>query len=159
MSRFHEIELEKAFDGISSADNLRIQLGIFFTTANLGTLSFALTQEKSGILFFAAIIFLIMLVIDMGIRELVTHYYYRVARIQHLYAPDDDELAINFFSKLATLTTEIARITDKEKRLDTLRKLPKQRRNPFGFWLPFLACTIEIVSGLTLWLVFGWSLF
>lgn len=158
MNRFHEIELEKSYDLIQTLENLRIQVGVFFATANLGTLSFGVSQEKAAFFLFAALLFWIMVIIDNAIRGMLTHAYYRVTYIHELYVKDDVTFSPHTNSRLAGEVMKIMNIKNESERLKTLKSLPVSIRNLYGFWLPIAVSLIEIAVGLFLWIGLAWSI-
>jgi hypothetical protein len=158
MSRFHEIELEKSYGLIQTLENLRIQVGIFFATVNLSTLSFGVSQEKAIFFFFAALLFWVMVVIDLAIRGMLTHAYYRVTYLHKLYVKGDITFSPHTNSRLAGEVVKITNMKDSNEQLNALKHLPSRVRNLYGFWLPIIASFVEIVAGLLLWNQLGWSL-
>jgi hypothetical protein len=158
MNRFHEIELEKAYDLILTIENMRIQVGIFFATVNLGVLSYGVVQAKVMFFLFAALLFWAMIVIDDAARKMLTHYYYRVAHLHKKYVRGDNTFSPNTFSRLANEIKTIASMKTDSERLVALKYLPLKRRNLYGFWLPVMASMIELAAGLYLWKVLGWTI-
>lgn len=156
MNRFHEIELEKAYDLILTIENMRIQVGIFFATVNLGVLSYGVSQTKVVFFLFAALLFWAMTIIDDAARRMLTHYYYRVAHLHRRYVKGDNTFSPNTYSGLANEVKSIAGLRTDSERLAALKYLPLRKRNLYGFWLPIIASIIEIVAGLYLWKVLGW---
>ena len=158
MNRFHEIELEKSYALIQTLENLRIQVGIFFATVNLGTLSFGVSQEKVIFFFFAALLFWIMVFIDNANRGMLTHAYYRVTYLHKIYVKGDVTFSPHTNSRLANEVMKITNMKNGSDQLKALKRLPLRIRNLYGFWFPIIASLIEIAVGLFLWNDLGWSL-
>jgi len=158
MNKFHEIELEKSFDLIQTSQNLRIQVGIFFATANLGALSIGVSQEKAVFFVFAAILFWVMMIIDGAIRSMIVHAYYRVIHIHKLYVKGDGTFSPYIYGRLASAVMEISNIKDESEQLRVIRTSLFRIRNRYGFWLPILISVLEIAAGLFLWMALGWTL-
>ena len=157
MNKFHEIEIQKLYDVLLTTENLRIQLGIFFATISLGALGIAITQEKSIIFFFSAIFLLIMVPVDLKARRTLASTYYRVAYLHKKYVKNDND----YSPKISKLAQEALRILDLPKNQDKtaeLRSISVRVISPLGFWLPISVSLVEIIIGILLWQLMGWSL-
>lgn len=158
MNKFHEIELEKSFDLIQTIQSLRIQVSIFFATVNLGALSLGVSQKRAIFFLFAALLFGVMLVVDLTIRSFLAHAYYRVLHIHSLYAKGDNTFLPYTTSRLAREVRGILKIRNETERIKVLKSLPMKVKNLIGFWFPVIASLIEIGVGLYLWLGVSWQL-
>ncbi len=158
MNKFHEIELEKLFDWTQALASLRVQVGIFFATANVGALSLGVSQAKADFFLFAALLFWALMLVDIGIRFVLAHTYYRIFCLHKLYVNGDTTFSPLTYSRLATKVAKVVNmenITDQKK---ALWILPLKNLNFYGFWLPLLASVIEIAFGLFLWIELKWPL-
>jgi len=158
MNRFHEIEVEKLHETILSTENFRLQSGIFFATVNLGVLSFAVSQQKAALFFFAAVLFWVMIPIDFSARKGLTSYYYRILYLHKKYVRNDKDYSPNRLSKLAQEVQKILNLPNDQDKNLKLISIPWRVRNLFGFWLPISASLVEIVVGVVLWQVLRWHL-
>lgn len=158
MNKFHEIEIEKLYDTILTTENLRIQIGIFFATINLGALGIAVTQEKAIIFFFAAALLLIMVPLDLTARKTLASAYYRVASLHKKYTKNDSDYSPNRFSRLTQETLRILNLPKDHDKFSELKSSPLRIKTRYGFWLPIVGSVMEICLGLSLWLLIGWPL-
>jgi hypothetical protein len=157
MNKFHEIEIGKLYEKILSVENLRIQIGTFFATINLGVLSIAISQEKAILLFFAAILFWIMIPIDLSAARILTDCYYRVTYLHKKYVKNDVDYSPSRFSKVAKEASRILALPKDQDKTAMLRSIPWKLKNLFGFWFPLGASLVQIAAGIILWKIFGWA--
>jgi hypothetical protein len=159
MNKFHEIEIEKLFEMILSIENFRLQAGIFLATSNLGVLGYAVTQEKIILFFFGAILFLLLIPLDIYGRRGLVGCYYRLSILHRKYVRSEKDYLPNMFSATAQEVKRILALSDDKDKMRRLRSAPWRVNNLLGFWLPVIASIIEIVTGTILWKIMGWSLF
>jgi len=98
LDRFHEIEIEKVFEAMVNVQNLRLQAGIFFATANLGGLSYAFSTSKAGIIFFTSLLIIAHVLIDSRARISFAAMRYCGLQLQEKFAPLDPETFLNLFA-------------------------------------------------------------
>lgn len=160
LNDYYKLEMGEVFSRIDSLENFRVQLGTFFGTANLTALGIALSTQKAGITFIAAIILVILVLIDMRGRRNLAAYYYRGLQLQKKYAPNDGETFLHLLpGGLPAKVREVFELPDAKSRRIALRKVPMSSPSFLGFWIPLVAIAFEVIAGLILWLMFNWSLF
>jgi len=161
IDKFHEIEIQKIFDALLSLQNLRVQTGTFFGTANLTALGIAFSTQKAGIVFFAAILFWVFIVQDIITRGTLLRYYYRSFVLQERFASGEDNTFLGVFLSLKTeeKIRRIHKMSQVKERLNALKRLPVRDLGTNGFWVPLIMSLVEIGLGICLWLIFNWSLF
>jgi hypothetical protein len=162
MEEYHKLEIQEIFSRTKSLETLRAQFGTFFGTANLTALGFAFTTQKVGILFLAAAIFVVQILMDTFVRRNLVVLYYRGIQLEKKYASEAGESLLHVYTA-ATLheinlphqLLEISTLRDPRERVMRLRKL---RPTIGGLWLVVLAGFVEIVMGIILFYQ-GWGLF
>ena len=161
LDKLHEIEIEKVFGAMMSIQTLRLQLGTFFGTMNLTTLSIAFSTKKAGFFLFAGLLLFIFASIDrMGLSALFA-FYHRSIQLKEQFAPNDEDsfLYIMLLGRWEKQLREIGKISDRIQRWRALDTLGLKNPSPFGFWLPVLGGVIEIACGILFCLLYNWSLF
>ena len=161
LSKFHEIEVQKLFDAMLTMQNLRLQLGTLFGTANVVVLGVAFTSQKVGVLLFAASILWAVVLMDFLVMGFVIRLYYRGLLLQNQFAQGeyDTFLSLVLSGRLEKRIREIVNLPEREQRFKAIRILPIRSPTIAGFWIPFIAGLVEIVAALVLRFVFGWSVF
>jgi hypothetical protein len=161
LDRFHEIELEKTLDAILANHTFRVQAGVFFGTVNLAALGIALSSRGALVVFFAALLPLMLIVVDTAARVSLATLYYRLHRLVKRFAPGD----LAYLESLPGSEAEWAGQMAAEEELDTrgphvgrvpMRSLTKQ--SVLGFWMPAALSLGQVGLALVLWLVVGWPL-
>jgi hypothetical protein len=158
MSEYYKLELSQVVDRVNSLEGTRLQLGIFFGTANLTILGVAMYVQKAGVLFIAAAIMIVFILIDIRVRALHVAYFYRGLQLQRKFAKDDEETFLRIIPGDVGIDA---------RRIARLESLQDRRNLLFSFSLPFqsiffrlslLVIVGEIIVGVLLWLRFNWSL-
>jgi len=158
IDEYHKMEFREVFERIGSLQDLRVQLGTFFGTANLTALGVALAVQKAGVFFVSAAILVLFTIMDRRARKFLAAYYYRGLQLQKRYAPDDRETSLRIHpGGIASEVREISELQDSEVRLAALNRVSAFAL--IGFWIPLSVITLEVIAGLVLWLVFNWPLF
>jgi hypothetical protein len=158
LDKFHEIEIQKIFDGTLALQNLRLQASTLFGTANIAALGVAINSQKAGIFLFAAVLLWAAMFIDVVIMSFLARFYYRGFILQEKFAPKSESTFLLIFAgERENQIREIAKITDERKRIKAIRWL--NRATIAGFWLPLAASLVELTAGLILWLYVRWSIF
>ena len=162
VDRAREFEIGKIFDAIVSVQSLRLQLGTFFGTVNLAALSIAFTTQKAGIVFFAAILIWLFMILDsVGLRALLG-FFYSGLHLNQQRSPEDPDNFLGITLSLSRYESQMRNILempDREQRVKAITSIPYKSPSPYGFWIPLCASLIEVSVGLTMWLSFGWQLF
>jgi len=161
LDKFHELEIPKVFDAMLSIQNLRIQLGTFFGTANLTGLGFAFSTQKAGLVFLSATTLAIFIFLDIIARGTLLCYYYRALILQSQFAPDDKDTYLDIFLSPATeyKIKQMAKIPRSGDRFRALRRLPITSPTMTGFGIPLISIAIELAIGVFLLTIFKWNLF
>lgn len=160
IDQFHEIEMQKIFDGTLALHNLRLQASTLFGTANIATLGIMINSQKAGMLLFAAALLWAAMFVDLVIMSFLARFYYRGFVLQEKFSPNTRSTFLLIFAgQREDQIREIAKISDERKRIKAIRWLNIKTPTISGFWLPLLASIVEITIGLILWLYVGWSLF
>ena len=165
INKFYEIELQQVFDAVLSLQNLRVKLGTFFGTINLAAFSIAISTQKSGTLFIAAVCIWVFILLDYGVRRTLIGCCLRGFQLAKKFCLDEED--DNYFHIFmlfmrrdrASKLKEIEKITDKDKLINALRKMPKRSPSIIGFWIPLVASLLEILIALLLIFHFKWPLF
>jgi len=158
-NEYDRYELGQIVDRLNSLENFRVQLGTFFSTANLTALGIAFTSQKAGIVLIAAAILSLLILFDIRLRGENVAYYYRGMRLQRRLAPDDPETFLYITpSDLARDAQRIAALDTVEARKAALTKIRITWHSPF-VTLPIIVVLGEVIVGLWLWLRWNWMLF
>lgn len=158
MNEYYKLELSQVVERINSLENIRLQLGIFFGTANLTVLGTAMYSHKAGVLFVAAAIMLVFLFLDRRFRALHVAYFYRGLQLQKRFATyDEDTFLKTLPGEIATEARRIAKMENLQDRKTKLSTFSTPFRSIF-FRLSSLVIIGEVVVGILLWLVFNWDL-
>lgn len=164
LDRFHEIELEKTLDSITSVQNRRAQLGAFFGTADLAALSIAFSSEKAGLVVFAGILLWLYMYFDLIERSFAIAYYYKYIHLAKLFLSKDQFIDI-FFSdiffseEIKEQLLDIINSSKPEEKIILLRKLSRNHKTPTGFHIPLVGGIAQITLGFILAGVLNWQLF
>ena len=161
MGKFEEIELQKIFDAMLSILTLRVQIGIFFGTINLGALGLAFTNQKAGLIFLASIPLWSYVIFELTASYTVMRYYARGLELQKQFAPDTQTtyLSASLPYGLKKTVSGILQITAEDKRHKALWDATYKSPIISGFGFPLLASLLEVALGFVFWLGFGWQLF
>jgi uncharacterized membrane protein SpoIIM required for sporulation len=161
LDKFHEIELEQVFTAMVSLQNLRVQLGTFFGTVTLTILGIAFSAQKAGLLFLAAAVFWLFIVLDGIQRATLAAYYCRGLQLEDRFAPHETDtfLSLMLRGPMSSKIREIADLSKDQVRSKMAYRSPRPVLSVFRFLLALGVSLIEIATGLLLWWVFGWSLF
>ena len=161
LDKFHEIEIQKVFETMLSLQTFRLQLGTFFGTANLTALGIAFSFQKAGIILLAAVSLWIWMILDVVLRGAFFRYYYRALILQEMFAPEDNNTFLDIFlpTYRELQIRQIAKMPNPEERIKALQKISTSILASTGIWLPIVGSVTEIIFGIALWLVLGWSLF
>lgn len=161
---YYKLELSQVVERIDSLGNLRVQLGTFFGTANVTALGVALSVQKAGILFIAASMLVIYLLLDARIRGLSVAYFWRGICLQRKFVPNDDETFLQILP--GGIASEARKLSDKT---GSQRLRGKQQKGKVafsgllfrGFYYLMIAIVMfgEMATGLLLWIRFNWLLF
>jgi hypothetical protein len=153
--------VQEVFKAMMAIQNFRIQSGIFFGTVNVGALGVALSTQKAGLFFFAAVLMWAFMWIDIRGRSALAGFYYRGIQLLQQFAPEDNDSFLNIIlvGIMDSPIRKIAKLPEREKRLRALRMLPLKSPVVSGFWLPLIASLVEIAAALIAWLVLHWTLF
>jgi hypothetical protein len=164
INEYHKLEIEEIFSRTRQLMNVRIQAATFVGTVNLAILSIALSEQKAGLIFAAASVLVLLIIIDrMIIRRSINTLFFRGMQLEDKYAPDAEEALLHIYAAVTTShrssyaqMVKALKLQDQEKRISTLRtyrwsSLP-------GLWIPLGISLIEISIGITL-ILLGWQLF
>lgn len=155
---YYKLELTQAVERLNSIENTRIQLGIFFGTANVTVLGAAFYLQRAGVILIAAMILLIFILIDKRFRALNIAYFYRGLQLQKTLAPDDTETFLQLLpGDIATEARKISELKNLDSRKDRLLRPRFLSRSVF-FRLGFSIAVGEIVVGFLLLYIFKWAL-
>jgi hypothetical protein len=162
MDEYHKVELNEIFSRTRSLESLRSQFGTFFGTVNLTALGLAFSVQKAGIVFLAAAIFAVQIIIDVFVRRNLVVLYYRGLQLERKYSAEVEESLLHIYvdstlseANLSHQLLEISNLKEPSQRLAKLRDL---RFTSGGFWLLMVGVVVEVVIGVVL-LFQGWSLF
>lgn len=161
LDKFHEIEIQKVSDILTWINNVSLQVGTFFGTANITALGVAFTLQKAGILFFAALLILLFIVIEIDIYGTMLRYYYRALILRKKFAPNDEDTFLDIAASphLEKKMRGLIERTSPSKRLRELRKL--QITAFFGeaiVWIALTTFLVEIGMGIVLSQFPRWSI-
>lgn len=157
---YQKIEINQVFERVQLLENKRMQIGSFFGMANLTALGVSFSAQKAGLLFFAATILIIYIVIDMRIRTSLGVSFYRGLQLQKKYLPDDEEaIWLILPGRLFSKVREISELENYQDRLSELTKLHISTPSSNGFWIPLAIIVLEVIAGFFLWIVTSWPLF
>jgi hypothetical protein len=159
LRKYYLIELSQVIERINAIENSRVQLAVFIGTANLTALGIAVTVNKAAIVFIAAVILLLFVIVDRRLRTLNAAYFYRGIQLQRKFAPHDGETFLQITpGRLASEVRRIAELERLEERIKLLAKFPTPFRG-FAVWIPLMGVVGEVVSGLVLLQLPQWTLF
>jgi len=157
---YHKLEMSQVFERFNAIEDKRIQLGIFFGTANLTIIGIALSVQKVGILLIGVSILIIFMLMDMRVRENIAINYYRGLQLQKKYAPKDSETFWKIFQgRLFSKIREISEKEDLQSRLEALNRINWSTPSFIGFWMILIVIILEIIVSYLLLCEFGWLLF
>jgi hypothetical protein len=157
-SDYYKLELTQAVERVNSLENTRMQLGIFFGTANVTVLGAAFYLQRAGVLFVAAMVMLTFALIDKRFRALNIAYFYRALQLQKKLAPKDKETFLQLLpGDIATEAREIYELKNLEDRKDVLLRSRFSSRSIF-FRLAISIAVGELVVGFLLWYIFKWAI-
>ena len=161
LDKFHEIEVQKVFEAMLAIQNLRVQVGTFFGTANLTALGIAFSTQKAGIVLLSALLLLLFVILDLTARSALIRYYYRALVLQNRFSTGEQDTFLDIFLTASTEAKirQIAKIPKAEDRLKAMRGLLVSKASNPGFWVPLVAFLIEVIIGVILWLAFNWKQF
>lgn len=155
---YYKLELTQAVERVNSIENTRIQLGIFFGTANITVLGAAYYLQRAGVFLIAAMIILMFILIDKRLRALNIAYFYRALQLQKKLVPDDAETFLQLLpGDIAIEARKISELKNLESRKNVLLRSHFSRRSVY-FRLGVSIAIGEIVVGFLLWYVFKWAL-
>jgi hypothetical protein len=155
--KFYEIEIQELFNAMLSIQNSRIQIGIFFATVSLGSMSIAVTTQKPILFFVAAFFTLLFIWLDMRSKSVLAVFSYRARIMQKRYAPKDNKTFLNLinFGIYETQLRDIDEIFKDENNGDEIQISDPKLRN---FIFPILGIVTQVLIGLYFWLIIGWKM-
>ena|SRR3990172_6778777 len=161
---YYELELSQVVERYGSLENLRVQLGTFFGTANLTALGIALSVQKAGVVLVAAAMLFVYLALDMRARALAIVYFYRGLQLQKRFVPNDEDSFLRILP--GAVATEARRLSESDtvpQKVGIHSKVQKSFGGTFFrirfTWLIMVVGLGEMATGLILWLALNWSLF
>lgn len=163
MDDFHRFEAEKVFDALIALQSQRIQLGVFFGTINLTAIGIALTTRLPAVLVLSAFFPILCLLLDMFLRSITYPYCLRARGLHHLLAPHQETsfLKLSGWFLGPRVLQELERSTLPSLETATSRQLWGAiicTAPFFGFCVPLIAATFQILIGILLWSHCGWDL-
>jgi hypothetical protein len=157
--KFYEIELQKLFDALIAAQNLRTQIAAVIGTVHLTALGFALSTQVAGIILVAIAILFIFMYVDLIERSLIISYYFRYINIKNLFIDKDPFIDIFIHDEGYAQIERIGKIYDRYEQSKEIRKLSRNFHTPLGFIWPLFIIIAELMIAVILVRYFGWSLF
>jgi hypothetical protein len=142
INAYHSLEIAEIFERTRSLENLRVQLGTFSGTINIGIVGFAVSNQRSVFIFIATVALFLFIVVDFIQRKSRKALYERGIQLEKRYAPDTSEAILHRLYS-----------TSKINQKSMIRRL-----SIAGFWLPLAVIIIEIALGF-FFAYFGWLLF
>ncbi|MEI7557279.1 hypothetical protein, partial [Candidatus Chlorohelix sp.] len=142
INEYHSLEIAEIYERTRSLENLRIQLGTFAGTINIGIISFAVSNQRSGFIFIATLALFLFIAVDLIERTSRKTLYERGLQLEKRYAPDSSEAILHR-----------RYITSKMSQKSIIRRL-----SIAGFWLPVFVIIAEIALG-CFFIYLGWPLF
>jgi len=165
LDKYHEIELQHVFDAMTHTQNLRIQVGVFFGTVDLGAIGIAFSQRSSGLIFLGIGLIIGLLLVDSVARRHLLYLSYRATQLRERYAYRDSQ---SFFPQSGWVKYSAADLERILATSDMDRPLAIQRLNHLflrsmlvgvSFLLPLGAVVAQFILALIMWQVFEWQLF
>lgn len=155
VSPYHKIELEEAFARTRTLISLRVQIFSFIGTAHLTMLGFAFTTQKAILIFLAASLMILLVVIDSMLKPVIDVIVARELQIEKIYS--SDELALCSAIISATFGNNrksnrfISKIREARTQDEIIRLIKSRPSNQIGIWLPLVVIIFEFIGGLILW--------
>lgn len=161
---FWQMELHKLLDVLNSAQNIRLQLGIFFALTNLIGLALAFSFKASSLMLLTGSIMIIFMFADFLMVRTIYGYYYRAIRILNDNLNYSEESIFDMFMLFLRLDKiklihKIVEEKDNIKRYKLLRKLPIRHPTILGFWAPLLVFLTEAILSFYLYYMYYWTFF
>lgn len=155
ISAYHKIELEETFARTRALIPLRVQVFSFIGTAHLTMLGFAFTTQKTILIFLAASLMILLVVIDSMLRPVIDVIVARGLQIEKIYSNDESALCSAIIS--ATLRDKrksnrlAAKFREARTQDEIIRLIKSRPSNQIGVWLPLVVIICECIGGLILW--------
>jgi len=155
ISAYHKIELEETFARTRVLIPLRVQIFSFIGTAHLTMLGFAFSTQKAILIFFAASLMVLLLIIDSMLKPVIDVIVARGLQIEKIYSNDEGALCSAIVS--ATFSDKrksyrlISKIREAHTQDEIIRLIKSRPSNQIGVWLPLAVIIFECIGGLTLW--------
>jgi hypothetical protein len=155
ISEYHKIELEETFERIRSLIPLRVQIFSFIGTAHLTMLGFAFTAQKIILIFLAASLMILLVVIDSMLKPVIDVVVARGLQIEKIYSKDEAALCSAIVSATFMDRRQSNRFMSKIREARTqdeiVRLIQSRPSNQVGVWLPLAVIALECIGGLILW--------
>lgn len=94
---FFEVESAKIIESIQATQNLRVQMGIFFGTANLTGLGIAFTFKSAILIFVTAFTMVNYAFLDLALFRMLIGYCYRGLILKSKVVDDKEDTFIDAF--------------------------------------------------------------
>jgi len=166
ISEFDNFQLRESIETFRTQFNLLIQLLTVLVIANVTILGFAISNKIAGIIFIAAVIPLIMILIILGSEKYMLPIIYTAISLEEKNGErNTDYLASTFVAAIISVEfnkelREISLIENSDDRLNTLKKQKMKIINKRKLQLGLLFITIlEIIVGILSYFYFGWRIF
>ncbi len=156
IDKYHSFEIAEILNRTQGLLTLRIQIFVFFGTANVTILGFAFSTKLASLFFVAASTMLILIMIDIFMTRTEKVLYYRGIQLEQKYAPDSEDTLLNIYSRVILhekKLPEVFEIKDKQRQIEALKQFHPSK---IGFWFPLIVSLLQIFSGIGLWLIFSW---
>jgi hypothetical protein len=161
INEYHKLEIQEIFVRTRTSENIRIQVGIIFLTANVTLLGFAFSTQKVGLVFAAVIILFLWAIADFAGKRSIGVLYYRGLQLEKIYASEQDALLhiyIASTSSMKKLVEQLSSITEIKNQKDRIKALRSFCFSFSDYLLPIICITLELLAGVYL-LNSGWYLF
>lgn len=157
--KFYEIEIQKLFDGLLSAQTLRAQVAAVIGTVHLTALGFALSTQVAGIILVAIAMLGVFMYVDLIERSLIIGYYFRYVNIKNLFIDKDPFIDIFIHDQGYEDIERIGKIQDRYEQSKQIRRLSRNFHTPLGFIWPICIGLLELIIAVILVRYFGWNIF
>jgi len=145
---YDKLDLQECYTAIRSFLDRRIQLVVFFGTANLTLLGLAVKYQNCAMLITAALILMFFIVVDTLLRSNMTSYLYSSYCIEKKKMHKQGLVYFHILSH--TGGVEILKTFDHLYTIKDSKELSKKMRslllNPFGFRARLVSTTVFIMA-------------
>jgi len=163
---FVNSQITQAIESLRTELTLTVQILTVFVVANATMIGFSVSSQKSGIVFVAALIPLMMLIIIRGISKFMLPIIYTAITLETKFGRRNTDWLSSTFMAIAVSPEfvkniqRMSQIDDYYERIAKLRKLKLELIDRPHFRLILMLIIIaQITGGIILTTYFGWKLF